>query len=376
MPNYTEDKNLYIPTDLEDDFQGEFLPGMAETIQSLEKFMGWLEYFKSVKEYGAAPDKTEEENKQAIQDAIADLDTRGKDFMIVIPPDINYGYERNNLSTHPDMDAVQNNIIIMDLSHGNPPPTDPNPTARTGAQVKFFTKTSNQGLGEGKDNFHDGNTFWWRANWHPAIMIMNDAPDAETDNYRASLWFGSMGFANWKIGQGQTTRGVSSTVPAGSNKRLLEDFVIGGNKTADDPSLSTLFCIMKESGFMGFNTGNPSHDFHFMAKRESHGWFHFEATNGNCYFLMETATKSRRLQLQDADGKFALTNLSQTSNEFDVQDGGNGYFKQGVSGNSFTTANLPAPGSVRQGTMVYDITRRLPLWSDGTYWKDATGATV
>ena len=39
-------------------------------------------------------------------------------------------------------------------------------------------------------------------------------------------------------------------------------------------------------------------------------------------------------------------------------------------------ANRPAPNTVAVGTMIYDTTTRMPLWSDGTAWRDATGRPV
>lgn len=40
---------------------------------------------------------------------------------------------------------------------------------------------------------------------------------------------------------------------------------------------------------------------------------------------------------------------------------------------SYTTLTLPSASSVPAGTHVYDTTRGLPVWSNGTYWHDAVG---
>lgn len=43
---------------------------------------------------------------------------------------------------------------------------------------------------------------------------------------------------------------------------------------------------------------------------------------------------------------------------------------------SCTTSTRPKPASVGAGEMIFDTTLGKPIWSDGTNWKDATGATV
>lgn len=43
---------------------------------------------------------------------------------------------------------------------------------------------------------------------------------------------------------------------------------------------------------------------------------------------------------------------------------------------TYTTATRPAPGSVSPGQMIFDTTLGKPLWSKGSAWVDATGATV
>ena len=41
-------------------------------------------------------------------------------------------------------------------------------------------------------------------------------------------------------------------------------------------------------------------------------------------------------------------------------------------GRSFATAARPSAVQT-PGTMIYDTTLRIPLWSDGAAWRDATG---
>ena len=44
-------------------------------------------------------------------------------------------------------------------------------------------------------------------------------------------------------------------------------------------------------------------------------------------------------------------------------------------GATYTTATRPAANSVGVGTMIFDATLGIPLWSNGTGWRDATGAS-
>lgn len=41
-----------------------------------------------------------------------------------------------------------------------------------------------------------------------------------------------------------------------------------------------------------------------------------------------------------------------------------------------TTAARPSAVTLKAGAMIYDSTLKKPLWSDGTVWRDATGAAV
>jgi hypothetical protein len=48
----------------------------------------------------------------------------------------------------------------------------------------------------------------------------------------------------------------------------------------------------------------------------------------------------------------------------------------GVQVGTFATGSRPTAATAGAGTMVFDTTLGKPIWSDGTNWKDATGATV
>jgi hypothetical protein len=52
----------------------------------------------------------------------------------------------------------------------------------------------------------------------------------------------------------------------------------------------------------------------------------------------------------------------------------NALMKEGVSGNTFTTANRPT--GIKSGTMTFDTTLGKPIWYNGTLWVDSGGATV
>ncbi|WJH36528.1 hypothetical protein N6H14_12665 [Paenibacillus sp. CC-CFT747] len=169
-----------------------------------------------------------------------------------MPVTVEYGYSRNDVTTHPDFSQTDTNITVIDYSRGNTPYS--NPLARDGNQVRYFSSTE----GDETNGQHDGNTTWFMGNWHPALMIMHN--DATANNRRATVFFGNRGVVNWGIGQG------TNTINGGTDDEL-SDFKIVGNKVAGSPSLTTMFTVKKISGFFGWNVGSPSKEFHFVGRQ-------------------------------------------------------------------------------------------------------------
>lgn len=98
-----------------------------------------------------------------------------------------------------------------------------------------------------------------------------------------------------------------------------------------------------------------------------------------------------RLVLEDNEGTSAQTYtlhsqtgqfewLDTTSTSIFAYEGANAvpihYFKKPVRVQNTTTAARPSASSVGAGTMIYDTTLSIPIWSNGTVWKNAAGTTV
>ena len=59
-----------------------------------------------------------------------------------------------------------------------------------------------------------------------------------------------------------------------------------------------------------------------------------------------------------------------------TSDGASGSAWANVQFVAFATGDRPSAGSVAPGTAVYDTTLSKPIWSDGSTWRDASGAAV
>lgn len=71
-----------------------------------------------------------------------------------------------------------------------------------------------------------------------------------------------------------------------------------------------------------------------------------------------------------ADGSNWVTGLQVTAATGDVVVHGAARVGQ------YATASRPAPGTAGAGAMIYDTDLARPVWSDGTSWRDASGAVV
>lgn len=328
---------------------------VVKNSDDIEEIKRTIEGLYSVCQFGADKDKTPSENSEALQAAIAYVNSI-KGGHIIIPYDINYGYSRNDTKTHPNFEGVTHDIIITDYSRGD---TYKTAEQRDGAQVRTFFHTE----GVEKDGFHNGNGYIVNGDWHPYFMLMNNAPIGGTDNRRATYWTGNNGEVCWGVGQGTNTIAID-----GSNKDdELSDFKIIGNKVAEGGGLEVFHSILKKLGYFGWGIQKPLTEYYFNSKRDSHGQFTFaRSIVGNIRVILKTLTKSRRIELFDSDGSIKVTNDGGTANVVEISETGNGYFKGGVSGDVFTSSTRP---SIRKnGTMVYDSDLDKPIWFNGVRW--------
>jgi hypothetical protein len=340
--------------------------GLREQVEALDLRVTALEelgsgdgYSVSIAKFGGDPAKTFAENKAALQDAIADVDSKGGGI-VVVPPNMSYGYDRQSTSTHPDLTATNNNVLVIDFSESWSSATA---GTRDGMQVRYFFETE----GDEKNGMHDGNGHWIRAGWHPYLSISHDDPTA--DNRRASIMFNNDGNATWLIGQGTTT-GATLTDDEKSNFKI-SGVLDGGT------GLSTVMSILKTNGFWGFNVQSPTYDYHFMATRgagvSTNGNYMFDSDKGgDTNLLIGTSLKMRKISLKNDDsGDMHISNNAGASNVVTFTNEGEVIGKGGVNGGTVR------PTSPTAGCMYFDLTLNKPLWyRSAGQWFDATGTKV
>lgn len=326
--------------------------------------------YLNVKDYGASMIATKEANKTAVQTAIDVVAAQGGGF-VMIPPDVNYGYNRNDPSTHPDFSHITEeiNLVVQDFSKGATY-DDRGDGSRDGSQMRYFFHTGNQ-----SNNLHDGNGMWLHSKYAGYIFLQHDGDSATRTERRLTLFFGNEGDTSWGIGQGIN----SVTDPASATDDELSDFKIAGNNVGDPANggfsgLGNLFVINKKTRKMGWNTSSPRYDFDFVGKVD--GVVNFESQKGNLDVFKRTKSgKYTRETLNDTDGGLVVANQNGTA-RYKVSEKGNARFYAGVSGSAFTTAERNALVSLEVGTMVFDTTLGKPVWWKGASWVDANGTTV
>lgn len=217
----------------------------------------------NAKRYGASSANSNAQNKTALQAAIA-ANGRTGGSPVVVPADINYGYDVNDLSTHPDFSGCTAPITVIDYGPGAS--FAGFPTAYDGAQIRtFFHTPQTTSLGQ-----HMGNTEYIRASWNPGIFIVNDANLAAvgnparlaSDNRRAQLSFGNDGEELWKIGQG-------TLAGAGYTDEELSNFALQHVQATGDTLTSYgAWIVERETGnqSFGFATNAPPASFHFNSR--------------------------------------------------------------------------------------------------------------
>jgi hypothetical protein len=337
--------------------------GLREQVEALDLRVTALEelgsgdgYSVSIAKYGGDPANSFELNKAALQEAIADVDSKGGGI-VVVPPNMSYGYDRQSTSTHPDMTGTNNNVLVMDFSESWSSATE---GTRDGMQLRYFYQTQ----GDEKDGKHDGNGHWIRGKWHPYLSISHDDPTA--DNRRASIMFNNDGMATWLIGQGTTT-GTTLTDDEKSNFKI-SGVLDGGT------GLSTVMSILKTNGFWGFNVQSPVYDYHFMATRGAgtsiNGNYMFDSDKGgDTNLLIGTSLKMRIIRLKnDSAGDMHITNNTGASNVVTFTNDGEVIGKGGVNGGTVRPTNPTA------GCHYFDLTLNMPLWyRSAGQWFDANG---
>lgn len=363
--------------------------------------------------FGASPSSSKDLNLNSIKETIKQLDNVGGGELL-IPQEINYGYERNTPSTWV-YTTVSNNIIVKDESKGN----TYNLPSRDGSQIRNFFMTE----GNPMDGNHDGGGFMVRANWHPYMMLSNDRDPVEANNRRATYFVGNNGKICWGIGQGSNT-----IEPDGTDRDdALSNFKIVGNGIAGGNGLTNMMVINKTNAFFGFNLSTPVQDYHFNFRNvegRDNANVHFDASlrSGTLEILLTAGEAKKRIgvspitnNLYFASDNSIVTSITRNGDILLKGDLGlftgegdpNGVFSCGigalyqnrtarangkglyvctdapnkkfnlVSGvDSCTSTSRPSTTELPVGFPTFDTTLGKPIWWTGNKWVDATGAQI
>jgi hypothetical protein len=313
-------------------------------------------YEYNVMSYGADEDNTEAENRQALEDAIAACDAAGGG-VVRIPQRINYGYEADDDTTHPDFSGVSSDMVVLDYGPGS---TYSAPS-KDGMQIRWFFHTE-QTTPVGQ---HDGNGHRIVADWHPYhwldvsggyIDYGGGAGGRTADyNYRASILFGLEGDAIWQFGQGARQGNLSDT-------ELLDLHLVGYVA-----GVATYYPLIVD-----YTNGAAVYGLGTSAPQAAHHFDHPDTVVA----LPTLKVKNRHdtamvITLGNSNGEMTLTldaSLHIVSTEAILAP----YFRA----NQYATGARPDPIACGAGAMVYDATLSKPVWSDGTAWRDAAGTLV
>ena len=226
---------------------------------------------------GASQSASEATNRTALEATIAVVDALGYGS-ITIPPGVNYGYDRNDLSTHPNHIAKAAGVSIdfatFDMGVGS---TYTAPS-KDGVQIRVFFYTVQTSPTPG---LHDSNMLMLDAEWHPNLFINNTADLAAVgdpsrtagDNRRGSVIFANDSVATWLIGQG----GASS---ASLDDEQLSQFQIVANGFSELGSavLTGVMTINKKNAQLDWYTTNQLTHFRDNALTKLVSWETLEAT--------------------------------------------------------------------------------------------------
>lgn len=255
----------------------------------------------SIMRFGALSTNTNAQNKTALQSAITAYAASGA--VILIPPNICYGYKASDKTTWPSFAGVTAPMAINDFGPGASYAGFP--IAYDGMQSRVFMFTP-QTTSAGQ---HDGNTQWLRGAWSPNICLSNDMDlsgvRTALDNRRVGITLFVNGSATWKIGQG-TTAGAASTDEVLSNF-MVQKYAAPGDTLGDYSPL----VVERLTGNMSYGGGAniPSAHHHFKPVTGSPNNYDMmtESLTGTVQHVLRTSTgASQDVILRNVGGVFGV----------------------------------------------------------------------
>lgn len=316
---------------------------------------------------------------QKINDIIENSDYN----LMVIPPSIDYGYKCG--ITRPNTSLAQHRLIIFDFSRDESHGTD-EADGYQAMNMRIWMRTApNENGGQ-----HNGDGIQINAATHPHIVLSANQQGDEWISKRASLFFASNDIIGWQLGQGiysddedfQITRlnGNNAEVVF-SVQKATGQICIGGHTFGFPISILKEPVIIRNDGRYVVVKDSATASAKFMLEKQ--GYVYGERTYFNGTKVRESIYDGGQVDKFYRNGQELQVGFH-TSKGFTVSDVGantelftlakTGFFKYGVSGNYYKTANRPTVTEL--GTMIYDQTIGKPIWWNGTGWIDAMGNSV
>lgn len=262
----------------------------------------------NVKDYGATPAGTDAANKVALQSAISAVAAAGGGT-VVVGYDISYGCKTRDSATWPSFTGINVPVLVMDYGRGKT--QDPNvyPTSYDGMQARvWFHTPQTTSFGQ-----HDGNTYWWRGAWAPAVCVSNDANYAvaghasrtSLDNRRANYAVMVDGTCTWQMGQG-TRIGANLT-----NEEMSDFAIIKFSMSGDTLGDYTVLTAQRKTGNISYGGGrtipNAHHHFEAVTGSPSLPEMIVESKGVTCRVILRSAGNTAKdITLRNNDGIFGV----------------------------------------------------------------------
>lgn len=288
-------------------------------------------------DYGAAASNTTAQNKTAVEATFAACDAAGGGH-VVNPWPIDFGFNKLDNSTRPNVGTLTNDITFFDYGVGDADGAGSKLGAHT--RITYYTKqTDPQGM-------HDGDAFDISGLWHPHIWIdhiadyaaPNDPSRTTGDNRRARVWLGIKGAASWSIGQ-STRSGAEFT------DEELSNFVIEAYNTSIGTYAPLIIDRATGRWSIGNGTNTPPAQLHVRQASDFPITGMFESFGTRSVVALRNSNGSTQdIEIQNDSRAFKI-HYSGVGDAFTIDTARNGQFN----------LNLNVVGALSKGSGTFDI---------------------
>lgn len=341
-----------------------------------------------------ASDKTADQTR--VRNEINDfIKSNTKYNIVIIPPDVDYGYKRGRYNRLEVMDSTIR-LFVFDYSKDESYSSSGD-VGEKAAQFRIWTNTPTSSAQ------HDGNTVHLKSNQHPSILLsslydenITTEIEGETvpNNNRTSIMFATDSNVKWKMSKSIYGYDESFNITKfhGSNSETVfcadydtNHITIGGSSTPFELGVfRSIVQITSTPAYFSVRDSYQNYSYQLQKQADSTGIkVYFTDSNGNMnlklrYLLqseVSTIVYTSKGMIETSYNPtrgFSVSNIGRTVELFNLPN--EGIFRMGVSGNHVSSANRPL--DVSKGTMTFDDTLNIPIWFNGTDWIDSQGNVV